>query len=478
MKRLNLIVMGACILLILVAELAWGSVNSTVPTVIYGCVDLTTSDARVIYYATGPDQCPDEYTQIQWNIAGAAGATGPTGPAGNDGAQGLTGAEGPQGPTGATGPAGAAGPTGLTGQTGATGAQGLAGSTGPTGPAGLAGAPGAQGSTGSTGPAGAAGPTGPTGQTGATGAQGLAGSTGPTGPAGLAGAPGAQGPTGSTGPAGAAGPTGLTGATGVQGLAGSTGPTGPAGPQGATGAQGVAGSTGPTGAVGSAGPTGQTGLKGAPGPTGPAGSIEGLLGTPCTAYDGKLSMLEFVAAKDGTVTLKCPTPSPKFIFVTSKTYTGDLGGLAGADAKCQALANASHLVGVFKAWLSDSTQSPSTRFTHPLDQMYVDQGKANIAEGWPGLTSGKLLKAINKTDKGLVPFRVVWTDTTVMGEPNNAATGSITSTNCQDWTVGPHPPSSVVGYIGNLSGPGSEWTEAAHASQQCDTPAALICVEQ
>lgn len=34
---------------------------------------------------------------------------------------------------------------------------------------------------------------------------------------------------------------------------------------------------------------------------------------------------------------------PNRVFVTSDTYTGDLGGLAGADAKCQATADAADL---------------------------------------------------------------------------------------------------------------------------------------
>jgi hypothetical protein len=48
------------------------------------------------------------------------------------------------------------------------------------------------------------------------------------------------------------------------------------------------------------------------------------------------------------------TQTKKRIFVTSSTFSGDLGGLAGADEKCQTHAQAANFEGTFKAWLSDS----------------------------------------------------------------------------------------------------------------------------
>ena len=45
----------------------------------------------------------------------------------------------------------------------------------------------------------------------------------------------------------------------------------------------------------------------------------------------------------------------KRVFVTSANYTGDLGGLVGADSKCQALADSAGLDGNYKAWLSTNT---------------------------------------------------------------------------------------------------------------------------
>ena len=54
----------------------------------------------------------------------------------------------------------------------------------------------------------------------------------------------------------------------------------------------------------------------------------------------------------------------KIVFLTSKTYSGDLGGLDGADTICNDLALDAGLPGTYKAWLSDSFVSVSERFTH------------------------------------------------------------------------------------------------------------------
>jgi hypothetical protein len=53
--------------------------------------------------------------------------------------------------------------------------------------------------------------------------------------------------------------------------------------------------------------------------------------------------------------------APNIIFVTSATYNGNLGGLAGADARCRQHAQAAGLSGTFIALLSTSTVDVKTR---------------------------------------------------------------------------------------------------------------------
>ena len=54
-------------------------------------------------------------------------------------------------------------------------------------------------------------------------------------------------------------------------------------------------------------------------------------------------------------------PPPNVVFVTSTTHTGNLGGLAGADAVCQARATAAGLAGTYRAWLSTTSVSAISR---------------------------------------------------------------------------------------------------------------------
>ena len=55
--------------------------------------------------------------------------------------------------------------------------------------------------------------------------------------------------------------------------------------------------------------------------------------------------------------------STKIIFVTSLIYSGNLGGLSGADAKCSLRAQAGGLSGSWKAWLSDANNNAIDRIT-------------------------------------------------------------------------------------------------------------------
>jgi hypothetical protein len=108
---------------------------------------------------------------------GTQGAQGPLGPTGGVGLQGPVGGQGVQGPTGSAGVKGPTGGTGVQGPTGGTGVQGPTGSTGVQGPTG---------GIGPTGPTGGVGPAGPTG----AGIQGPTGNVGPLGPTGGTGLPG------------------------------------------------------------------------------------------------------------------------------------------------------------------------------------------------------------------------------------------------------------------------------------------------
>lgn len=174
-----------------------------------------------------------------------------------------------------------------------------------------------------------------------------------------------------------------------------------------------------------------------------------------------------------SITLAEPTvsepvnPSARRVFITSTSYNGNLGGLAGADAKCQARANAVNLGGTWKAWLSDSTGSPSTRFTKE-NLPYKNLNGEIIANSWSDLTDGSIQKSIAWTELKTVHAGWVWTNTNVSGISNSFD-------NCSNWTVATSPYTGWIG-SGNFIPPGSKWT--IDAKLDCLNQARLYCFEQ
>ena len=124
----------------------------------------------------------------------------------------------------------------------------------------------------------------------------------------------------------------------------------------------------------------------------------------------------------------------KTVFVTSAQFNGNLGGLTGADDKCQAEANGPASIvpsGTYLAWLSDGTDSPDTRFTkssHP----YVLPDGTKIAEDYTDLTDGQILHPINIDPTGkALGLRKFWTGTNADG------TSSDQLVTCDGWTADP-----------------------------------------
>ncbi|MGZ3454239.1 MAG: hypothetical protein ACXVEF_31830, partial [Polyangiales bacterium] len=107
--------------------------------------------------------------------------------------------------------------------------------------------------------------------------------------------------------------------------------------------------------------------------------------------DGSITKSDAVIDTGSTTPIDTGPPETstanKVVFVTSTLYTGDLGGVAGADSKCQSAAAAASLAGTFKAWVSSATSSPSTTFVRTTGDYALPDGTV-VAHGWSGLTSG------------------------------------------------------------------------------------------
>ena len=172
--------------------------------------------------------------------------------------------------------------------------------------------------------------------------------------------------------------------------------------------------------------------------------------------------------EDGTACTKSCKLDGKVVFVTSESYNGNLGGLDGADEKCNTLALAAGVAnaGKFMAWLSTEDHSPASRMTHHAGRYVLLNGGTIIAESWDDLTDGMLAGAINIDETGAKSSEgEVWTGTT--------AAGQAAPLRCLDWT---HPKSDKGGLHGLVFAESSEWTEKD--AMGCSYFAYLICVEQ
>lgn len=249
---------------------------------------------------------------------------------------------------------------------------------------------------------------------------------------------------GAVGPQGPIGPQGPTGATGA------TGPAGPAGPQGSQGSQG------PTGPAGPAGPTGPQGPAGPPGPT------------------SFSSMCNVIPADDFIA--KGAVGCIKVAFITSVTYDGNLGGVAGANQKCQLLAGAAGLPGRYKAWISDTNgNSPSTTFRQSTVPYELALPTPTVlANDWSDLISNGIAAPLDRDENGTQHWQeVVWTDTNGQGQ----LTQTFPDDSCLSWTTNNgNPNGGAAGNLTNDEVTGPNWS--VYGNNWCNGQAHLACFQQ
>lgn len=132
------------------------------------------------------------------------------------------------------------------------------------------------------------------------------------------------------------------------------------------------------------------------------------------------------------------------VFVTSTGYNGALGGLSGADAKCQERAAAAGLGGSWTAWLSSSTVDAKDRV---VDAEYRRLDGALVALDKADLLDGAIIDNITVNELGGNSYPNVWTGTRADGTGNG-------DFNCGDWTD-----VFEVGSYGKNDFPPNNWTE-------------------
>ncbi|MFT4040073.1 MAG: DUF1554 domain-containing protein [Thermomicrobiales bacterium] len=185
---------------------------------------------------------------------------------------------------------------------------------------------------------------------------------------------------------------------------------------------------------------------------------------------------QFCAARCGPHKKKrCKKPvdcGPCRVFVSSSTHTGNLGGLSGADTICQSLATTAGLTGTYKAWLSDDSQSPSTRFATSTGAYALVNG-ATIASSWADLTDGELAAPVAVTEQGAVLSDNAlrsWTNTLA-----NGTRGGVFDVNCNGWTTGA---ADVSGDGGQVTSASVNWTRFTSGTCNNSSKFHLYCFQQ
>ncbi len=186
----------------------------------------------------------------------------------------------------------------------------------------------------------------------------------------------------------------------------------------------------------------------------------------------KLSTMIFAAALLTAIAVPAADHNGKTVFVTSASFKSNLGGLTGADDKCQSEADGPASIvpsGTYLAWLSDGTDSPDTRFTkasHP----YVLPDGTKIAENYIDLTDGSILHTINIDPTGQpLGWQYFWSSTNSDGKTHqNFLT-------CEGWTWTDTSTYShaMLGHTGKKSTLWSQYTR-----EKCRPSYRLACFQQ
>jgi hypothetical protein len=167
---------------------------------------------------------------------------------------------------------------------------------------------------------------------------------------------------------------------------------------------------------------------------------------------------EFVYGFEANGNILCSS-AKKTVFVTDASYNGGLGGVSGANDKCQAAATAAGLNGIYRAWISDSTSSPSTTFTRSAVP-YVTITEVQIADNWTDLTDGTLDNPIDRDELGEFVGVDVWTYTNTDGTKSNM---DLITRSCNEWASTSPTHAGIVGWTGATD---SSWT--GYTYHACD----------
>jgi len=164
----------------------------------------------------------------------------------------------------------------------------------------------------------------------------------------------------------------------------------------------------------------------------------------------------------------------KYAFITESRFTGDLGGLNGADEICSHEASLANLPGIYAAWLSTGSNDPANRFSASLHGYLMANGSP-LAVSWDDLTDGTIANTLNINQHG-DPINYgpdcnetrAWSNTSEDGHTEG-------NSDCEGWQV---DLLILEGSMGNPGSTGKTWTEDTCIPCACHEYKHLYCFQQ
>ena len=185
-----------------------------------------------------------------------------------------------------------------------------------------------------------------------------------------------------------------------------------------------------------------------------------------------VSLVSPVSAQTNTVVIPMfdDGPTEKTIFVTDSTYTGNLGGISGADDKCQSAADNAvpPLPGIYKAWISRSgvPSVPTRPSFQKHDLPYKNVDGSLVATSFNDFLDNVFSGIIKSITGSSITIRA-WTGTN--------DDGSVDNLNCSDWSSNNMDDFGIFGV--NTGGTGiADWS--GDGSTRCSLLRSLYCFEQ
>ncbi|GMV41687.1 MAG: hypothetical protein AMXMBFR64_34030 [Myxococcales bacterium] len=184
---------------------------------------------------------------------------------------------------------------------------------------------------------------------------------------------------------------------------------------------------------------------------------------------------EKVAIYSSVATQQWAPNRKHYVFTTSATYSGDLGGVAGADAKCQQAGSEGSLSASlapgasWKALLSSKTEGVNAADRLDIVEKVLTLKGIAVASGKADLFDGSISSKIAaSTELGTdVSGDEVWTGSQTDGKHQG------TANDCAGWTS---VSTSADGMVGLTSSTNSAWIAYSNTTGSCANLRRLYCV--